>query len=177
MLWLILDLLQVKLWFDIWLAAGHVMVDTWFVTGHLMIWYLISYRPCYGLIFDLLQAMLWFDIWFLSHWSKMRFNFIGHVLVQVILFYFIEVCDVIWHVWQVIIIWPEINVTSFDVKFGITRKFLCFNSWLDFVLYTTWCEMRVGQHSRYRDCPRLGDQGIEVRLPAGERDFSALQST
>lgn len=36
--------------------------------------------------------------------------------------------------------------------------------------------MTAGQHSRYRDWPRLGDQGIEVRLPEGGRDFSALQS-
>jgi hypothetical protein len=63
-------------------------------------------------------------------------------------FYFIEVCDVIWYVWKVIIIWPKMNVISFDIQFGITWKLLCFNSWLDFILHTAWCEMRVGRHSR-----------------------------
>lgn len=36
--------------------------------------------------------------------------------------------------------------------------------------------MRAGQHSRFRDWPRLGSQGIEIRLPAGRKRFSALQS-
>ena len=148
------------LWSDIWFVAGHVMIwyliwhrpwydllqamlwfDIWFGTDLDMIWYLICYRTC----------LLWSDIWFFLQWSTMRFIFTGYVLVQVIfiLFYIIEVCDVmwrdvIWHVWQVIITWPKINVTSCDIKFAITWKPLCFNSWLDFVLCTTWCEMRAG---------------------------------
>jgi hypothetical protein len=40
------------------------------------------------------------------------------------------------------------NMISFDIQFGITGKLLCFNSWLDFILHTAWCEMRVGRHSR-----------------------------
>ena len=151
---LIFGLVQAIVWFDIWFATGHVMVR-----------YLIWHRPCYDLIFDFFYNEVRCDLTsYDMFWCKS------------FLFYFIVFCDVIWHVWQVIIIWPEINVTSFDVKFGITWKLLCFNSWLDFVLCTTWCEMRVGQQSRYRDCPRLGDPGTEVRLLAGGRDFSALQS-